>query len=128
MSIETLINTKNKLYTQLLALDIVSSIKTKDGGKGSSNFGHSGRPGEVGGSVPEGSSISIEAVKDFMKNNKELMSNYSLYPNELMDRVNKTLSGKNPVFSTEEKYNEAVEKLKDTSITDAERTKIQKSC
>lgn len=131
MNIETLLNTKNKLYTQLLALDIVSSIKTKDGGKGSGNFGHSGRPGEVGGSAPEGSSISIEAVKDFMKNNnisnKELMSNYSLYPNELMDRVNKTLSGKNPVFSTEEKYNEAIEKLKDTSITDIERTKIQKA-
>lgn len=88
MSIKTLINTKNKLYTQLLALDIVSSMKTKDGGKGSGNFGHSGRPGEVGGSASEGSSISIEAVKDFMKNNnisnKELMSNYSLYPNEVV--------------------------------------------
>lgn len=131
MNIETLLNAKNKLYTQLIALDIASSMKTKDGGKGSGNFGHSGRPGEVGDSAPEGSSISIEAVKDFMKNNnisnKELMSNYSLYPNELMDRVNKTLNGKNPVFSTEEKYNEAVEKLKDTSITDAERAKIQKA-
>lgn len=52
MNIETLLNTKNKLYLQLIALDIVSSIKTKDGGKGSGNFGHSGRPGEVGGSAP----------------------------------------------------------------------------
>lgn len=30
-------------------------VKTLNGGKGSGNFGHSGRPGEVGGSAPQGS-------------------------------------------------------------------------
>lgn len=30
-------------------------IKTLNGGKGSGNFGHAGRPGEIGGSAPQGS-------------------------------------------------------------------------
>ena len=30
----------------------------ENGGKGSGNFGHAGRPGEVGGSAPSGSSSS----------------------------------------------------------------------
>ena len=31
--------------------------KTENGGKGSGNFGHAGRPGERGGSAPEGGSV-----------------------------------------------------------------------
>jgi len=33
--------------------------KTINGGKGSGNFGHKGRPGEVGGSAPQGSTSSL---------------------------------------------------------------------
>jgi len=34
--------------------------QVKNGGEGSGNFGHSGRPGEVGGSGPGGASIKIK--------------------------------------------------------------------
>ena len=35
----------------------------ENGGKGSGNFGHAGRPGEVGGSAPEGSGGGVSAKK-----------------------------------------------------------------
>lgn len=34
-------------------------VKTLNGGKGSGNFGHSGRPGEVGGSAPTNMSVAV---------------------------------------------------------------------
>lgn len=38
--------------------------KTLNGGKGSGNFGHSGRPGEIGGSAPSGASSGLEGFSD----------------------------------------------------------------
>lgn len=48
-------------------------LHTQDGGAGSGNFGHKGRPGEVGGSAPTGLSsdyVKYENVADF---NKEIL-------------------------------------------------------
>ena len=36
---------------KIKAIDKLLSINTKDGGEGSGNFGHEGRPGHVGGSA-----------------------------------------------------------------------------
>lgn len=124
VNFNSLINTKNKLKI------LVNSMQVMDGGDGSGNFGHKGRPGEVGGSSPNGAA-TIDNVKDFLKNNnitnKELMSKYSITPKEFVDRINKTLNGKNPVFSTEEKYNEAVNNLKNGGLDETAKIKIQKA-
>ena len=45
-------------------------IEALNGGKGSGNFGHSGRPGEVGGSAPSGSSSS--SVQDDIAKSRAL--------------------------------------------------------
>lgn len=124
VNFNSLINTKNKLKI------LVNSMQVMDGGDGSGNFGHKGRPGEVGGSSSNGTA-TIDNVKDFLKNNnitnKELMSKYSITPKEFVDRINKTLNGKNPVFSTEEKYNEAVNNLKNGGLDEAAKIKTQKA-
>lgn len=44
------------LLTKLAERDIMYQ---EDGGKGSGNFGHGGRPGEIGGSAPEAVSASV---------------------------------------------------------------------
>ena len=47
------------LPTKYTKLNTIEGIGTfYNGGKGSGNFGHSGRPGEVGGSAPQGSTSS----------------------------------------------------------------------
>lgn len=47
------------LPTRNTQLNEIADIDTfYNGGKGSGNFGHSGRPGEVGGSAPSGSGMS----------------------------------------------------------------------
>lgn len=42
-------------YHLVFKNDAGEFVKTLNGGKGSGNFGHAGRPGEVGGSAPNGS-------------------------------------------------------------------------
>lgn len=49
-----------KQYNEL-RLKIENLERLLNGGKGSGNFGHSGRPGEVGGSAPSGSSGSVSS-------------------------------------------------------------------
>ena len=49
------------LPTKITKINSSENLDTfRNGGKGSGNFGHSGRPGEVGGSAPAGSSSASE--------------------------------------------------------------------
>ena len=49
-------NMNKNFYKELIAkIDNLAETLVKNGGKGSGNFGHAGRPGEVGGSAPSGS-------------------------------------------------------------------------
>ena len=50
---------KVSIYNQLKQ-KLEEIEKSLNGGKGSGNFGHAGRPGEVGGSAPEGAASSKE--------------------------------------------------------------------
>lgn len=45
-----------------IAADILATLK---GGEGSGNFGHAGRPGEVGGSARNWSSVTIDKSKNY---------------------------------------------------------------
>lgn len=55
---------KNTVDGFSAALRFLKKAYTMDGGKGSGNFNHAGRPGEVGGSAPgEGSGESANEVK-----------------------------------------------------------------
>ena len=63
-------------------------LKTVDGGEGSGNFGHRGRPGEVGGSAKNNfnSDTTIEAIKDTMDNLSGVefsLGNYMKYKEKL---------------------------------------------
>lgn len=67
-----------KLYNEL-KVKVESLEKQINGGKGSGNFGHAGRPGERGGSAPEGSvasetrtSKSFDGYKEHQKHNFEV--------------------------------------------------------
>lgn len=56
-------DTDNSLYKELT--DKINHLeKILNGGKGSGNFGHAGRPGEVGGSAGGGSGASREGSED----------------------------------------------------------------
>lgn len=57
---------KKSLYNDLKE-KINALEKQINGGKGSGNFGHAGRPGEVGGSVLEGSAPKSDADKSRKK-------------------------------------------------------------
>lgn len=67
-------NTSKNIYKELIAkIDNLAETIVKNGGKGSGNFGHSGRPGEVGGSAPSGTApqgkTSEKRAYDHLRNN-----------------------------------------------------------
>lgn len=60
-------------------LNTIEGIDTfYNGGKGSGNFGHSGRPGKVGGSAPSGSGSSQSGSSDFLAQHESKRAEYSL--------------------------------------------------
>lgn len=58
---------KNTVDGFSAALRFLKKAYTADGGEGSGNFGHAGRPGKVGGSAPEGENVEQP------KSSKELL-------------------------------------------------------
>lgn len=57
-------NSETDCLTSEIQHDRIESYQQNiDGGKGSGNFGHKGVPGQVGGSAPEGTGISITKFK-----------------------------------------------------------------
>lgn len=75
----------NELKTKIEKLE-----KELNGGKGSGNFGHAGRPGEVGGSVPSGTApqgkTSEKRAYDHLRNNyTELGFDASLVDTDFAD-------------------------------------------
>ena len=82
-------NSTNKRYRPWEENDSIGKLpkrEANDGGEGSGNFGHAGRPGEVGGSAPEGEggtstgSSSFKSGKEFTglaESAKKHKDNYS---------------------------------------------------
>ncbi|MBQ6058515.1 MAG: hypothetical protein IJL39_00435, partial [Clostridia bacterium] len=56
---------------EISAFDALPPVMSLDGGKGSGNFGHAGRPGKVGGSAQGGGSSSGASEKAFTSKSKE---------------------------------------------------------
>lgn len=80
--------------------EIVYVIKTIDGGKGSGNFGHSGRPGKVGGSSDDPTAMSY-VDNDVIKN----PDNHSVGK-----YIKKNKDGKNKLVSERQKLHSDIEK------------------
>ena len=60
--------TDNRLSFAANVANIVKGVQSKcDGGPGSGNFGHEGRPGEIGGSAPDGSADSKKSTEKTAK-------------------------------------------------------------
>lgn len=72
-------------------------VEVFNGGKGSGNFGHAGRPGEVGGSAPSGSSSSID------QDDMDLYMDY-LESRALTKKVFKDLGYDDPAKLTEKDW------------------------
>ena len=58
-------------------LKVVRNAKVKNGGKGSGNFDHDGRPGEVGGSAPNNENVAQKYAQynDLENDYKEFIAN-----------------------------------------------------
>lgn len=119
-------NINDELTSKLNIRDnLIKSIK--DGGPGSGNYNHGGRPGSVGdsSSYGEGSMISQEAIKepsslvnmDYIykklkeagaNNSKQATEKFGLLPKVLLERLKKRLemgeSNWNSVFKNKEEY------------------------
>lgn len=84
----------NNINLELLIM-LNNSKKMKDGGQCSGNFGHSGIPGQVGGSQPQKGfaegSVTLDDIKEFLSKSgitkAELGKYFSLSPDELRQRV-----------------------------------------
>ena len=78
-----------------LLIMLNNSKKMRDGGQGSGNFGHSGIPGQVGGSQPQKGfaegSVTLDDIKEFLSKSgitkAELGKYFSLSLDELRQRV-----------------------------------------
>lgn len=66
------------------------ALRERFGGQGSGNFGHQGRPGEVGGSVEGGGGLQINKLpeKELRNKLKELGGNLAAEPGKVGDRLN----------------------------------------
>lgn len=103
---------------------------TEDGGAGSGNFGHKGRPGQVGGSSSEGGGGGSEGVEPKKRNGSISAEEYSNVRAKYDKQYKKAISEMNKdveprLKEVADKYGPAQEELKkrieDTSISDDER-------
>lgn len=92
--LNNLLNDINKSHSQYIGN---KPLKTIDGGEGSGNFGHRGRPGEVGGSAKNNfnPNVTIEAIKDTMDNLSGIdfnLDNYMKYKEKFGEWLNSDYS------------------------------------
>lgn len=74
------------------------------GGEGSGNFGHAGRPGEVGGSAPSGEGGNLQSIKDKEEEIRSI-SNFeksAIFDNEGNLILEKSGGTNNVIFTKEE--------------------------
>lgn len=102
---------KNMLY-QKLSNKLDELALAFNGGKGSGNFGHAGRPGEVGGSVPEGSAPKSDADKSGKKPKTEKQLTKEI--TSLREQASKLFAEKRDLMleTDPEKYSSIPEGLK----------------
>lgn len=95
--------------------------KVENGGPGSGNFGHGGRPGQRGGSSSKGSGSTRYSAKT-KKSNKTIDSYYKKYPalkesiRELVDQRNDWLAKEEIAANTPEGTDEWVDVFLDSQV------------
>lgn len=80
-----------------------------DGGPGSGNFGHKGRPGEVGGSAPDGEGGYSKAVREIASKSRDYVDFWMNLPETEQKK-----------FTSNEKLKEVFEQLKQSAPEETE--------
>lgn len=106
-----------------------NTVGTADGGDGSGNFGHSGRPGKVGGSSSETATVDFakEVLKDKNLNGVKLEKEFGITTKEFTDRINNWMSKGKMIFKSQEAYESAKKDLQNSSISEEQKKKISRA-
>lgn len=123
------INKKRLGQLLLKYLTDKNTVGTADGGDGSGNFGHSGRPGKVGGSSSEAATVDFakEVLKDKNLNGVKLEKEFGITTKEFTDRINNWMSKGKMIFKSQEAYEAAKKDLQNSSISEEQKKKISRA-
>jgi hypothetical protein len=85
----------------------------RHGGEGSGNFGHAGRPGEVGGSAPEGTDFFTRNINEFERNPKTGRYERAVRKRGAGGKFVKKEAGTSPAKTVSEEEKKEDERIKD---------------
>ena len=87
------------LPIKIIKLNSSENLETfRNGGKGSGNFGHAGRPGEIGGSAPAGTTSSSQDLDTSPSASDKSRKGEHPFSNEILDRAGVNLDAENDVI------------------------------